>query len=133
MRNSASVMCFKAYNDIFVHWIKNWHSGWGQQNKLHICQVGNGRMCCTVVKDKSNISFIHAEFPNKFTEPVFKDLIIPLTLLLRDILARQIFNIFKTVWLFWFAYNKHWKRFSCSTSCRHSSYSYFAFLPSGAL
>ena len=31
--------------------------------------------------------------------------------------------IFLKQWeFFWFAINKHWKHFSCSTSCRHSSY-----------
>ena len=75
MHNSAAVMRFKAFYDIFVHGMKNWSSGWGQQKKFHICQVGNGRMRCTVFKNKSNFSFIHAEFPNKFTDPVFEDFI----------------------------------------------------------
>ena len=98
--NSPSVMRFQASNDILFHWLKNWRSVWGQKNKLNICQVENRRMCCTAVKDKSNFSFIHAEFPIKFADTVYEDLSIPATLLSRDILARQIFNIFKTVRVF---------------------------------
>ena len=86
-----------------------------------------------VVNDKSNFSFIHVKFPFKFTDTIFKSLTIHLTLLLCDMLARQIFKIFRTARAFLFAYNKHGKLFSCNLCCRHSGYSYFAFLPSRAL
>ena len=97
--NSPSVMRFQASNDILFHWLKNWRSVWGQKNKLNICQVENGRMCCTAVKDKSNFSFIHTTY------------------------WQGRYLIFLKQWeFFWSAINKHWKHFSCSTSSRHSSY-----------
>ena len=68
----------------------------------------------------------------KFMDPIFEDSTIHPTLLC-NILAEQMFNIFKTARFFWFAYKKHGKPFSCSTCFHHFSYSYFAFLPSRAL
>ena len=87
----------------------------------------------SVANDKSNFSFIHVKFPFKFTDTIFKNLTIHLTLLLCDILVGQIFKIFKTARAFLFAYNKHGKLSSCNSCCRHSGYSYFAFLSSRAL
>ena len=68
--------------------------------------LSNGWMRWTVVNDNSNFSFIHAEFPIKLTDPVFKDLTIHPTLLLCDILPGQVCNISKTTMVFLFAYNK---------------------------
>ena len=52
----------KASSDTFIHWLTNWRSVWGHENRLNVCQVWNGRMRSTVVNDKSNFSLIHAEF-----------------------------------------------------------------------
>ena len=46
----------------------------------------------TVVNDK-RIFFIHAKRPNKFTDPVFKDLTIYSTLLLCDLLLTGKANV----------------------------------------
>ena len=63
---------------------------------------------------------------------ISEDLTIHPTLLC-DILAEQMFNIFKTARVFLFGHKKHGKLFSCSTYCHHFGYSYFALLPSKAL
>ena len=68
----------------------------------------------------------------KFMDLISEDLTIHPTLLC-DILAEQMFNIFKTARVFLFGHKKHGKLFSCSTYCHHFGYSYFALLPSKAL
>ena len=124
-------MRFKASNDTFIHWLTNWRSVCGYENRLNVCQVWNGRMRSTVVNDKR--AFIHAGFPMKFTESVCEDLTIHPTLLLCDLLAGQLFNIFKTARVSRFAYNKNGKIFPCSTCCPYPGYSNSAFFPLGTL
>ena len=127
MHNTPSVMRFKASNDTLIYWLKNWRSVWGLENKLIVCQVGNGDGWAG--QFDSNISFIHTEFPIKITDPVFEDWAIHPTLLLCDVLAGQMVNIFKMARVFRFGYNKHGELFSLSICCRHSGYSLLFFPP----
>ena len=127
MHNTPSVMRFKASNDTLIHWLKNWRSIWGLENKLIVCQVENGDGCAG--EFDSNISFIHTEFPIKITDPVFEDWANHPTLLLCDVLAGQMVNIFKMARVFRFGYNKHGELFSLSICCRHSGYALLFFPP----